>query len=132
MDSQSERRQKGQYGEQVAARFLCQQGLLFLEKNYQTRFGEIDLIFYDPQYKELVFVEVKLRKNQQYGGTIASITPKKCQRLVKAAELYLATYIEQNNSQIPACRFDVVLLTEKKQTGQIEYMCEWCRNIELF
>lgn len=100
-----------------------------LEQNYQTRFGEIDLICFDPAQASLVFVEVKLRKNEHYGGALYSITPQKCAKLVQTAELYLAQYVEQHQGIMPVCRFDVILLTESRAVHQ---QCEWLQNIILF
>ena len=53
----------------------------------------------------LVFIEVRYRKNANYGGAAASVTPKKQQRIIKAALAY-----QQQNSPQSSMRFDVVAL----------------------
>ena len=66
-------RDRGRHAEDVAATFLQQKGLTILERNYQCRYGEIDLIARDGD--ALVFVEVRMRKSAAFGGAAASITP---------------------------------------------------------
>ncbi len=106
----------GAQAEQLAARYLQQQGLKLLEQNYRCRFGEIDLILQDGP--TLVFAEVRLRSHPGYGGAAASIDPHKQGRLIRAAQHYLA-----GKSVIPPCRFDAVLLQTAEGGG-----IEWVRN----
>jgi len=56
----------GAEAEQLAATFLQRQGLKLVETNYRCRFGEIDLVCKD--MNTLVFVEVRLRGNDAFGG----------------------------------------------------------------
>lgn len=107
---------RGDQAEQLAADYLQKQGLKLLEKNYRCRFGEIDLILLHK--KTLVFAEVRLRKNQSFGGAASSITAQKQARIVHTAQHYLSM---QHN--LPPCRFDVVLLNEL--TGN---HIEWIQN----
>lgn len=92
----------GSDAEELAARHLVRHGLKIVERNYRCRGGEIDLICRDGA--TLVFVEVRLRANRNFGGAAASITPAKQQRLIRAARHYLA------GKPMPMCRFDAVLL----------------------
>ena len=107
---------RGDEAEQLAADFLQKQGLKLLDKNYRCRFGEIDLILLDK--KTLVFAEVRLRKNPNFGGAASSITAQKQARIVHTAQHYLST---QHN--LPPCRFDVVLLNELADKH-----IEWIQN----
>jgi putative endonuclease len=75
--------------------------------------GEIDLILEDRG--TLVFVEVRLRGNANFGGAAASITAHKQNKLVRAAQHYL-----QRQPTQPPCRFDAVLLDGGKM--------EWIRD----
>lgn len=93
---------EGQAAEQLAATFLQKNGLTLLEKNYRCAHGEIDLIMRDG--KTLVFVEVRLRSNRNFGGAGMSITASKQQKLSRTAQLYLQTHGDS------ACRFDAVLM----------------------
>lgn len=109
----------GLEAEKLAATFLADHGLKLVAKNYHCRFGEIDLIMTDA--KTLVFVEVKLRSNSQFGGAAASITPQKQQKMTLTAQHYLQQHVK-NQSQT-ACRFDAILM-DKTNINNIE----WIRN----
>ena len=93
----------GLAAEKLAATFLISHGLKLVTQNYHCRFGEIDLIMTDAS--TLVFIEVRLRSNKQFGSAGASITPQKQQKLILTAEHYL-----QQNAVKNACRFDVILM----------------------
>jgi putative endonuclease len=106
----------GVQAEQRAARFLEAQGLKLLERNYRSRFGEIDLIMRDGD--TLVFVEVRLRSHDGFGGAAASVDQRKQKRLIATAQQYLSTL-----SAPPPCRFDAVLMSALQGTPP-----EWLRN----
>ena len=95
----------GAQAEQQAAQYLRRQGLKPVAQNYRGRFGEIDLIMQDGA--TLVFIEVRLRRNADFGGAAASIDARKQQRIIRTAQQYLA-----NLAQLPPCRFDAVLLDD--------------------
>jgi len=108
----------GAAAEAIAASFLAAHGLLIVQRNYRCRGGEIDLIARDGA--TLVFVEVRLRRNRDFGTAAESITAAKRRRLRLAARHYLARLGRE-----PACRFDAVLL-DALATENIE----WLRGIE--
>ena len=93
----------GAKAEALAAEFLRARGLTIVAWNFRTPRGEIDVIARDGG--TLVFVEVRLRRNGQFGGAAASITSGKRARLTAAARAYLAHIGHE-----PPCRFDAVLL----------------------
>ncbi len=98
-----DRQTLGQQGEDIALKALRKAGLKLRQRNYRCKGGEIDLIMEEGD--TLVFVEVRYRKNTQFGGAAASVTASKQRRLILAAQHYLQTQgIE------PACRFDVVAI----------------------
>lgn len=107
---------KGKDAEQYAASYLQKQHLTLLQQNYRCRFGEIDIIMRDDE--TLVFVEVRMRTNEAFGGAAASITPFKQSKLLRTARHYIA---ELNVE--PACRFDAILLT-----GNDGKTIEWIKN----
>lgn len=107
---------RGAQAEQLAAQYLQQQGLSLVERNYRGRFGEIDLIMKDGT--TLVFIEVRLRRNGDFGGAAASIDAHKRQRIVSTAQQYLSSL-----ARIPACRFDVVLMDDIEQRNM-----HWLKN----
>lgn len=77
----------GQYGEDLAARFLIGKGFVIVERNFRTRWGEIDLIV--KKEKILHFVEVKTRTSLQFGAPTEAINYFKQQRLLGAANMFL-------------------------------------------
>ncbi|WP_047539746.1 YraN family protein [Methylotenera versatilis] len=105
----------GLEAEKLAATFLMNHGLKMVMQNYHCRFGEIDLIMMDA--KTLVFIEVRLRSNQQFGDAGTSITAQKKQKLILTAQHYLQTHGERQ------CRFDAILMS-KVDLAHIE----WVRN----
>jgi len=108
-------RARGRRAEDLAATFLQQQGLTLVARNYQCRFGEIDLIARDGD--ALVFVEVRMRANSAFGGAAASITAGKRAKLLRTARHYLAGL-----ARAPACRFDAVLIDGEGAAP------EWLKN----
>lgn len=87
--------------EDAAAALLARHGLEILARNYRTRLGEIDLVARDGE--TLVFVEVRSRASDRFGGALESVTAAKRHRLVAAARQYLSLLRRE-----PPCRFDVV------------------------
>lgn len=75
--------------------------------------------------KMLVFVEVRFRKNDNFGGGLESITIAKQLKLRKTAELYL-----QQNTQHKNARFDVVSMSKNNQTSgkKQQYNFDWITN----
>ena len=106
---------RGAAAEALAASFLLARGLVIAHRNYRCRFGEIDLIARDGT--TLVFVEVRQRRSEAFGGAAESITAAKRARLVAAARHYLARFRD-----VSSCRFDVVLIRGD------EPRIEWLRN----
>ncbi|WP_151447926.1 YraN family protein [Lacisediminimonas profundi] len=94
---------RGREAEDRALRYLVQQGLRLVTRNFRCRGGEIDLIM--QHGSELVFVEVRSRASASYGGAAGSITARKQARLVLAAQLFLQRY-----RHLPPCRFDVIAI----------------------
>ena len=99
-------RSKGQLTEQLAQQYLENLGLSAITQNFHSRFGEIDLVMQDQD--SLVFVEVKYRKNDQFGGAISTISQNKQQKL----KLCAAFYFQQAglNEYNTPYRFDVVAM----------------------
>lgn len=92
----------GNMGEEVAVKFLKKKGHIILERNFNVHGGEIDII--TKKDGCIVFVEVKTRSNDDYGGGLEAVNYIKQQRMTKAAQIYLMNYVDS-----PA-RFDVVVV----------------------
>lgn len=109
-------RQQGNHYENIAKLYLTNQGSKLLCSNYQALCGEIDLIIKDKQ--EIAFVEVKHRKNNQFGGAIYTITKAKQRKIIRTAQHYLVT--NKKYAKMP-CRFDVLCI-------EGEQHIEWIKN----
>lgn len=94
----------GEEGEEIAARLLEEKGYEIIERNYRFGKGEIDIIAKDPKTDYLVFVEVKSRKNLEFGEPEYAITKNKINQVKKIASAYL---YEKEIHEID-CRFDVI------------------------
>lgn len=105
----------GNRGETIAKEYLEKKGYNFVERNYSWGLGEIDLIMQVEDF--LVFVEVKLRKNDDYGRPRDFVTLSKQDKILKTAQ----NYIEINELYNYQPRFDVVeILTEDNYIEHIE------------
>lgn len=112
----------GRWGEAEAARFLEGKGYLILERNVRTPYGEIDLI---AQLREegplggasatmvTVFVEVKTRSTATFGPPEESITARKREHLIAAAQSYLQNHPELSGDW----RIDVIAIQRLQATA---------------
>ncbi|CAN5900371.1 YraN family protein [soil metagenome] len=108
------RQRTGDEGEERALVYLQHAGLKLVQRSFLCKGGEIDLIMQDQA--SLVFVEVRARASDRFGGALASVTPAKQRRMVHAAQVYLQTL-----KATPACRFDVVAI----EGGELH----WLKNV---
>jgi putative endonuclease len=98
------RRLFGQEGEATAERYLRRKGYRIVAKNLRSTLGELDLVAEDGRV--LVFVEVKARRSEDFGGAIHAVHRQKQEKLIQLASQYLAKHHLTDRT----CRFDVVLL----------------------
>ncbi|HZQ30475.1 MAG TPA: YraN family protein [Mycobacterium sp.] len=98
------RAELGALGERLAAEHLQSLGLVVLQRNWRCRYGELDLIATDLGARAVVFVEVKTRTSDQFGGLAEAVTPEKLRRLRRLAALWLA----QQDKRWASVRIDVV------------------------
>ena len=95
------RQELGQRGEECAAAFLERKGYRIAARNYRAKVGEIDIIAWQDR-ETLVFVEVKTRASDAFGGGRAAVDRRKRHAQCRAAARYL-----RRRPQTPF-RFDVV------------------------
>lgn len=107
----------GQQAEQSAERFLLQQGMQLITRNFQCRLGEIDLIMQDRDF--LVFVEVRYRHSSHYGSGAETVTWFKQKKIIRTAKYYLQQ--QQLLEKMP-CRFDVVTLASAAKEHDIAWI----------
>ena len=97
----------GKQGEEKASEFLQKNGYKILERNFKTKFGEIDII---TKHKgEIVFVEVKTRSSDNFGFPEESVRKKKLSHLKRCATYYIL----KNKIDLP-CRFEILSILWKE------------------
>lgn len=92
----------GKMGEEISARYLKKKDYRIISRNYYSNFGELDLVCVKDD--TIVFVEVKTRKNEDYGYANQSVNCKKQSRIRKTA----VKFINSNDLYNFKYRFDVV------------------------
>ena len=102
----------GDSHEEEALRFLQKKGYTILERNFRSRWGEIDIIARDGEY--IVFVEVKYRESTAFGFPFEAVIQRKQQRIIKTA----IDYIKQHSLVGKDMRFDVISICP----GSIEHI----------
>jgi putative endonuclease len=111
-------KQFGDKGEEIAVELLQEKGYEIIERNYRYGKGEIDIIAKDPDTNFTVFIEVKSRKNLEFGDPVYAVTKNKIKQIKRMAELYL---YDKEIDEID-CRFDVItVLLRGKQKPIIEH-----------
>ena len=110
-------RQAGAQWEKTAESFLRSQGLKLLQRNFSSRFGEIDLIMEDEE--TVVFIEVKYRKSSQHGSGADAVTFHKQGRISRTASWYL---VKNPHRAGQFCRFDVISITPRKEAQGINWI----------
>lgn len=106
----------GRKGEDEAVRFLSSLGYRLLERNYRSRFGEVDLIAKDGA--AIVFVEVKTRASDLYGTPKHSVDNRKQRRISLASQDYMV----RNGLTESEARFDVVSIMEGNSGFTVEHV----------
>jgi putative endonuclease len=103
----------GQTGEDLACKELERRGYAILARRYRSRFGEIDIVAKCDEV--IVFVEVKARAGDDFGGGAAAVTPWKQRRIAQMA----VDYLSRHNLHDQPCRFDVVTVDMKDDGPEI-------------
>ena len=105
----------GKQGEELAAQFLMEKGYEILERNWRNRHKEIDIIAKDGE--ELVIVEVKTRKSDDYGEPDLAVTKAKQTKLIYAANAYIFNHGLDCNT-----RFDIISIVFKDGKPVIDHI----------
>ena len=103
------KRQKGAIYEEIASNYLIEQGIKIITKNYQIKQGEVDIIAEDKDY--LIFVEVKYRKNADFGYPYEAVSKTKQRKICLVARQYC--YMNQIAKQV---RYDVISICGEEIT----------------
>ncbi len=107
-NTKQNKRATGSRYEHLAARFLSMQGYRIIELNYRVRDAEIDIIARDCNV--LCFIEVKYRKNLDYGYPAEAVDAHKRYRIAESAKCYVRDKHLYNTE----LRFDIVEIAGDK------------------
>lgn len=107
----------GRYGEELAKQFLIRHGYEIVTGHWQKRIGEIDIIAYNPNPKELVFVEVKTRHGTKFGYPEEKVTREKLHKINKTAQWFL---VSNQYPQEQSWRIDVISIIINRADNQAE------------
>ena len=112
----------GRRGEELASGYLREAGCGILAANYRCPWGEIDLVAWDGD--ELAFVEVRTRRTATFGLPQESITRRKADHMVAAAQHYLQNHAPENDGEDVPWRIDLVSirLTNGDYPPQIDHI----------
>ncbi len=105
--------QTGKKGEEQAIAFLRGKGYRIRHVNWRYKNLEIDIIAQDGEF--LVIVEVKTRKNADFGEPESFVTKKKQQKIIRATHAFILEYDIKDE-----VRFDIVSINNS--TSQIEHI----------
>lgn len=94
--------QMGKRGEALAWNYLRKQGYFLLEKNFRTRFGEIDIIA--RKQGVVVFIEIKTRRDTSFGFPEEAVDARKQAKMIRCAQAYL----QARGMEERPVRFDVL------------------------
>ncbi len=108
---------KGTWAEEAACRYLQARGLVILQRNWKSGHFEVDIIAHDDEL--IVFVEVKQREMSFFGRPSEAVNISKRQRLVSAAEQYLALFAPEANG-----RMDIVEIFGTEGNHRINWIPE--------
>ena len=109
----------GALGERLAADHLTGLGMRILARNWRCRYGELDVIAAEPATDTVVFVEVKTRTGDGFGGLAQAVTAQKARRLRRLAAIWLAT----QDRRWVAVRIDVIgVRIGRRRTPEIMHL----------
>ena len=106
----------GKEGEDYAANYLQQNGYKILERNFFCKRGEIDIIAL--KNEQIIFIEIKSRKNTKYGLPSEAVTRAKLKHLYKTAEYYL---VVRNLGKVDT-RIDVIEIYKIYENYKINHL----------
>lgn len=106
----------GNLGENIAEDYLKRKGYVILDKNFECRQGEIDIIALDK--KEIVFIEVKTRTSNKYGVPSEAVNKTKQQHMLQTIKYYL--YIRNLSEEF--IRIDVIEVYIKDNIYKVNHI----------
>jgi putative endonuclease len=111
----------GQLGEDIAVKYLESKKYRIVERNLNISYKELDIVAYEGE--TLVFVEVKTRSSQRYGGAENALFPKKSYQFKRAAQFYM----DRHQIDTEDFRIDFISIDLKaNRTADIRHHKDYC------
>lgn len=107
----------GKTGEEEAVQLLLEKGYTILHRNWYSGKKELDIVATDKENETLIVVEVKTRKNIDFGHPEEAINTKKIRRIVSSTDAYVRKF----NIDLPI-RFDIITITGEAPFFTIEHI----------
>ncbi len=107
----------GQFGENIAERYLIEKGYRILDRNFRFKKGEIDIIAEDNN--DLVLIEVKTRQTAELGEPWRAVTRAKQRQIIYIANNYIQSRQISKNS-----RFDIVSIVANSYRTSVEHIID--------
>ena len=114
VESRQESKEFGVTGEQMAARYLEDQGYVILDRNYRKGHKEVDIIALD--HGELVVIEVKTRTNEDLFAAEQAVDHRKRQNIIRVANNYMRRY-----HRTEPLRFDIIAIVGSGANAEIRH-----------
>ena len=114
VESRQEAKELGETGEQMAARYLEEQGCVILERHYRKDHKEVDIIALD--HGELAVIEVKTRTNEDYFTAEQAVDHRKRQNIIRVANNYV-----RRHRRTEPLRFDIIAIVGSGATAEIRH-----------
>jgi putative endonuclease len=112
--------ERGRVGEKIACRYLRRHLFSIIERNYNSRYGEIDIIA--KRGELIIFVEVKARRDKSFGEPFEAVGPRKQAQIKRMAKMWLATHQRDPVLKDSVFRFDVISILLNEDNESVEFL----------
>lgn len=106
----------GKKGEDIATQYLLEKGYIIIDRNFNCRQGEIDIIAKDKN--EIVFIEVKTRTNKSYGKPVDAVTYFKQNHILNSIKYYV--YLNKLENEF--IRIDIIEVYQKERKIKVNHI----------
>lgn len=118
--SSDPRPERGRVGEKIACRYLRRHLFSIIERNYNSRYGEIDIIA--KRGELIIFVEVKGRRDKSFGEPFEAVSPRKQAQIKRMAKMWLAEHQMDPGLKDSVFRFDVISILLNEDNESVELL----------
>ena len=117
--SKAQNRNIGEMGERIAEEFLKKKGYQIIERNWRSKFGEIDLIC--QKDKALVFVEVKTKRGEGWGSPEEMEDRRKLEKVRRMGEVYMANHTSEQARFMARVDVVAIVLNYDRSVARIDH-----------